>query len=98
MPNGLAIPPEIKRKEEESQLLCHRFFAPVVFPEQNPLNPKEVNITPRLGNFVCKKEVCTLWNKEQGECWDVTTAKSQRTIAEYAFNKINDVHIENGGA
>jgi hypothetical protein len=79
-------------------LTCHRFFAPVVFPEPDPMVPNRVNINPRLGNFPCIKDKCSLWNPVDSECYDVTTAKSHKTMAEYAFNKMNDVHIQDGGA
>ena len=78
-------------------LTCHRFFAPIVVPEPDAIIPNRFNINPRMGNFPCMKEKCTLWNAADQECYDVTMAKSQKTIAEYAFNKINDVHIEHGG-
>jgi hypothetical protein len=91
---GLAIPPDAF---EKPTLNCHRFFAPVVFPEPDKLQPNRMNITPRMGNFACIKDKCMLWNAEDKECWDVTSAKSQKVQAEYAFNKMNDVHLENGG-
>lgn len=89
------IVPEGKKTVE---LMCHRIYAPVVVPEQDPLNPKMAKITPRFGNFGCVKDKCTLWNKEALECYDVSQAKSMALIAEYAFAKLNDVHIEGGGS
>lgn len=84
--------------EEKPVLTCHRFYAPVVFPENDRIDPRKMNITPRLGNFSCIGAKCTLWNPEALECRDVTDSKSRAIIAQYAFNKINDVHIETGGA
>lgn len=78
--------------------MCHRFYAPVVFPEPDRLDARKMNITPRLGNFTCIGDKCTLWNIEAAECRDVTDSKSRATIAEYAFAKRNDVHIADGGA
>ncbi len=92
---GLVIPPEIPSKPV---LTCHRMYAPVVFPEPDKLDPRKANITPRLGSFNCLGGACTLWNAEAQECRDVTDSKSRAMIAEYAFNKINDVHVESGGA
>lgn len=102
MPNGqskeplsIILPPKI---DEKPTLTCHRFYAPVVFPEADALNPRKMNITPRLGNFNCLGDKCTIWNVEAQECRDVTDSKSRAMIAQYAFNKINDVHIQEGGA
>jgi len=92
--NGLVLPPKI---EKEPALTCHRFFAPVVFPEPDKLDPRKVNVMPRMGNFPCMKDKCTLWNTEANECYDKTSAKAFSVIAEYAFNKMNDVHIQGGG-
>jgi hypothetical protein len=88
-------PPEITQKPG---LTCHRMYAPVVFPEPDRIDPRKMNITPRLGSFSCLGDKCTLWNVEAQECRDVTDSKSRATIAEYAFNKTHDVHIETGGA
>ncbi len=91
---GLVLPPVVHK---EPALTCHRFYAPVVFPEPDKVVPNRVNINPKMGNFPCIRENCMLWNAKANECYDVTAAKSQAILAEYAFNKINDVHIEQGG-
>jgi hypothetical protein len=91
----IIIPPP---KDAVPVKTCHRFFAPVVFPEPDRIDPRKANITPRLGNFDCIGVRCTLWNDEAKECRDVTDSKSRATIAEYAYNKTNDVHIQNAGA
>lgn len=91
--SGILVPPEIRK---EPELTCHRFFAPVVYPEQDPLVPNKVTITPKLGNFNCLKTKCMLWNAADKECYDVTNAKSQKIMAEYSFNKMNDVHVQGG--
>lgn len=95
---GLIIPAPVEKPPERTLKTCHRFFAPVVLPEMDPLNPRKVNVTPRLGNFPCIEGRCALWNAEKSECWDVSAARGQATAGEYAFNLMNDVHIENGGA
>lgn len=89
----IIVPPTIKK---EPELYCHRFFAPVVFPQADPIVPNKVIIDPKMGNFNCVKDKCMLWNKEDRECYDVTAAKAQKVTAEYAFNKMNDVHIQGG--
>ncbi len=76
---------------------CHRFFAPVVFPEPDKLDPRKANITPRLGNFGCIKANCMLWNEEAGECWDVSAARGLAQSGEYAYAMRNDVTIPDGG-
>ncbi len=102
MPNGqssgvpIIIP--VPKVPESPILTCHRMYAPVVFPEPDRIDPRKMNITPRLGSFNCLKERCTLWNDEAKECRDVTDSKSRAMIAQYAFNKMNDVHVETGGA
>jgi hypothetical protein len=102
MPNGQSKEPLViipaPKVPENPVLWCHRFYAPVVFPVPDALDPRKMNITPRLGNFNCVKEHCTLWNAEAQECRDVTDSKSRALIAQYAFNKMNDVHIQEGGA
>lgn len=90
----LVLPPTVKK---DPALTCHRFFAPVVIPEQSPINPAQMNITPRLGNFDCIKARCMLWNEEKSECYDVSNAKAQITLAQYAYNKMNDASVEGGG-
>lgn len=92
---AIIVPPKIDAKPV---LTCHRFFAPVVIPQQDPLDPRKVNVLPRLGNFDCLGSKCTIWNAQAEECRDVTDSKSRAIIAEYAFNKMNDVHIQSGGA
>lgn len=92
----IVVPPEIQHKMPA--LTCHRFFAPVVFPEPDALDPRKVRISPKMGNFDCIKARCTLWNAEKAECYDVTGIKAQILMSEYAFNKMNDVHIQEGGA
>ncbi len=102
MPNGeskrVPIIVSAPKLEEKPAKVCHRYYAPVVIPEPDPLNPKRINITPRLGNFDCIGARCTLWNDEFKECRDVTDSKSRALIAQYAFNKMNDVAIETGGS
>lgn len=102
MPNGQAKEPLIivsaPKIDEKPVLTCHRFYAPVVFPEPDRIDPRKMNIIPRLGNFSCIQEKCTIWNAEAKECRDVTDSKSRALLAQYAFNKMNDVHIETGGA
>ncbi len=95
-PLGLVVPPEIK---SEKEMTCHRFFAPVVVPEPDPLNPRNLNIRPRMGNFPCIKEKCMLWNADKTECWDKTQAKALEVISQYAFNLMNDVStgVDSGG-
>lgn len=95
-PSGLSLP-ESAISAPPKVLTCHRFYAPVVFPEPDRLDPRKASITPRLGNFNCIGAACTLWNIEAQECRDVTDSKSRAIIAEYAFNKTNDVHIQGGG-
>lgn len=92
---AIIVPPEVHQKPV---LWCHRFFAPVVFPEPDKLDPRKANITPRLGNFECVGAKCTLWNVEAQECRDVTNSKSSQILADYAYSKMNDVHIQEGGA
>ncbi len=87
----IITPPSLK---DAYSLTCHRFFAPVVFPEPDRIDPRKANITPRLGNFPCIRDRCMMWNSEAGECWDVSAAKGQALAGQYAYNKINDVHIE----
>lgn len=84
-------------KPDGATLTCHRFFAPVVVPEPDPLNPRILKIRPRMGNFPCIVDKCMLWNVEDRECYDVTAAKAQKNIGDYAFNLKNDVHIDGGG-
>ena len=79
-------------------LMCHRFFAPVVVPQPDRLDPRKMNIQANLGNFACIREKCTLWNAEAKECWDVTARKGQAYAGQYAFNRMNDVSIDGGGA
>ncbi len=102
MPNGQEPRvPEIIKPPKDGQivdLVCHRFYAPVVFPEPDKLDPRKANITPRLGNFPCCRDKCTLWNVDAKECRDVTDSKSRAIMAEYAFAKLNDVHIAEGGS
>lgn len=102
MPNGQSkdVPEIIKPPQivEIPVLTCHRMYAPVVFPVPDALDPRKMSITPRLGNFNCLKEKCTLWNIDAKECRDVTDSKSRATIAQYAYNKTNDVHIQEGGS
>lgn len=102
MPNGQSSEPLIivpaPKIDEKPVLTCHRFYAPVVFPEQDALNPRKMNITPRLANFNCVTIKCMLWNPEAQECRDVTDSKSRAIIAQYAYNKMNDVAIESGGS
>lgn len=94
---GLIIPVP-KASDAPKELTCHRFFAPVVLPEPDALDPRKLNVMPRLGNFNCLKAKCMLWNAEKEECWDLTALKGQAMVGEYAFGKLNDVHIENAGA
>lgn len=77
---------------------CHKFFAPVVIPEMDRLTPNKMNVTPRLGNFPCLRDKCMLWNADKLECWDVTAARGLSLAGEYAFNMMNDVHIEGKGS
>lgn len=105
MDNGHSDAPQIIKppvvvppKETIVSLTCHRFYAPVVFPEPDRLDPRKANITPRLGNFNCIGDKCTLWNKEAQECRDVTDSKSRAMIADYCYGKMNDVHISEGAS
>lgn len=92
--NTLILPPKI---DKSPALTCHRFFAPIVIPEPDKLDTRKLNIMPRMGNFPCIKEKCTLWNEEAQECYEKTSAKALATIAQFAFNKMNDVHTDVGG-
>ncbi len=94
-PLDIVLPPPVT---PQTELTCHRFFAPVVIPEPDPLNPRNLNIRPRMGNFPCIKEKCMLWNPEGAECWDRTQAKALSLLGQFAFNKMNDVSIDNGGS
>jgi hypothetical protein len=78
-------------------LMCHRFFAPVVVPQPDRIDPRRVTIQANLGNFACIGAKCTLWNAEAKECWDVTARKGQAIAGQYAYNRMNDVTIEGGG-
>jgi len=96
MDNGHSNPPEIitpPSLKDAFVLTCHRFFAPVVFPEPDKLDPRRANIIPRMGNFPCIREKCMMWNSVAGECWDVTAAKGQALAGELAYAKLNDVHV-----
>lgn len=88
----ILVPPALVKTEP--QLICHRFFTPIAVPEPDALRPNTFNITPRMGNFPCSKDKCTLWNAVAQECRDVTNSKSWETMAEYAYAMRNDSHIE----
>lgn len=102
MPNGQAKEPLIivpaPKVEVKPVLRCHRMYAPIVFPEPDRIDPRKMNILPRLGSFECLGVTCTLWNSDAEECRDVTDSKSHAIMAQYAYNKINDVHVQDGGA
>lgn len=97
-PLPLIIPAPSQGPSPALDKVCHRFYAPVVFPEADKLVPGKATVTPRLGNFPCVKEACMLWNAEKSECWDVSAARGLALSGEYAYNKMNDVHIQEGGA
>ncbi len=78
--------------------ICHRWFAPVVFPEADKLIPGKATVTPRMGNFPCAKGACMLWNDEKLECWDVSAARGLAQSGEYHYAMANDVSIPEAGS
>lgn len=97
-PLEIIIPPQSPPLPPVNQKACHRFFAPIAIPEQDPLNPHRANVTPRLGNFPCILDRCMMWNEQAGECWEKTAAKGQAMAGQYAFNMMNDVSVPNSGS
>lgn len=85
------IPPSSGKKK------CHRFFVQMAFPVPDKLMPNKMNVAPQVANFDCMGEACMLWNEEEKECWEKTAAKGQALQGQYAFNKMNDVHMEHIG-
>jgi hypothetical protein len=71
---------------------CHLRGVPMAIPIPNPLDPNQATISPQFASIPCCKETCTMWNKDAGECWDVTARKSIPLIGSY-LHKIT-VQIE----
>jgi len=90
-PSDIILPIAPKENIEKT---CHRFFAPIVFPEPDHLQPGKFSVMPRMGNFPCIRAKCMLWNAEKAECFDVTAARGQGLAGEYAYAKMNNVAID----
>lgn len=102
MENGHSKSPELivpDSVKEAFQLICHRFYIPIAIPvpDSNALNQRGMKLQATISNVHCIREKCMLWNSDAGECWEVSAFKGQALAGQLAYNKLNDVHMENIG-
>lgn len=79
-----------------NQKACFRFMIPTAWAEPQAGLSKTVAMRQQMGFIPCIKASCMLWNAEkeslpadsEGECWDVTRARSTARLAKLKWDEV----------